>query len=87
MSATTPILNSARTAMDRALDNTRKEFSGVRSGKASPSMLDTVRVEMYGQQMQLNQVASVSSPDPRSLLVTPFDKGQTKAIEIGRAHV
>ncbi len=44
-------------------------------------MLDTVRVEMYGQQMQLNQVASVSSPEPRSLIVTPFDKGQLKAIE------
>ena len=45
MSATTPILSSARTAMDRALDNTRKEFVGVRSGKASPSMLDSVRVD------------------------------------------
>jgi ribosome recycling factor len=44
-------------------------------------MLDNVRVEMYGQQMQLNQVASISSPDPRTLLVTPFDKGQLKAIE------
>jgi ribosome recycling factor len=81
MSATTPILNNARTAMDRALDNTRKEFSGVRSGKASPSMLDSVRVEMYGQQMPLNQCASVSAPEPRMLMVTPFDKGQIKAVE------
>jgi ribosome recycling factor len=81
MSATTPILNSARTAMDRALDNTRKEFAGVRSGKASPAMLDSVRVEMYGQQMPLNQCASVSAPEPRMLLVTPFDKGQIKAVE------
>ena len=81
MSATTPILNSARTAMDRALDNTRKEFAGVRSGKASPSMLDSVRVEMYGQQMPLNQCASVSAPEPRMLMVTPFDKGQIKAVE------
>ena len=81
MSATTPILNSARTAMDRALDNTRKEFAGVRSGKASPAMLDSVRVEMYGQQMPINQCASVSAPEPRMLLVTPFDKGQIKAVE------
>ena len=81
MSALTPILNSARQQMDRALDNTRKEFSGVRSGKASPSMLDTVRVEMYGQQMPLNQCASVSAPEPRMLMVTPFDKGQIKAVE------
>jgi ribosome recycling factor len=81
MSATTPILNSARTAMDRAVENTRKEFAGVRSGKASPAMLDSVRVEMYGQQMPLNQCASVSAPEPRMLLVTPFDKGQIKAVE------
>ena len=81
MSATTPILNSARTAMDRALDNTRKEFAGVRSGKASPAMLDSVRVEMYGQHMPINQCASVSAPEPRMLLVTPFDKGQIKAVE------
>lgn len=81
MSATTPILNSARTSMDRAVENTRKEFAGVRSGKASPAMLDSVRVEMYGQLMPINQCASVSAPEPRMLLVTPFDKGQIKAVE------
>ena len=81
MSALTPILNSARQQMDRAIENTRREFSGVRSGKASPTMLDTVRVEMYGQQMPLNQVATVSAPEPRMLIVTPFDKGQIKAVE------
>jgi ribosome recycling factor len=67
--------------MDKAIENSKREFSAIRSGKASPNMLDSVRVEMYGQQMQLNQVASISSPDPRTLLVTPFDKGQAKAIE------
>ena len=75
------ILKDCRGGMDKAIEAAKREFSGIRSGKASPNMLDTVRVEMYGQQMQLNQVASVSSPDPRSLLVTPFDKGQIKAIE------
>ena len=78
---TNPILTAARAAMDRATDSTRKEFSGVRSGKASPNMLDSVRVEMYGQQMALNQVATVSAPEPRLLVVTPFDKGQIKAVE------
>ena len=81
MSALTPLLNSARQQMDRAIDNTKKEFAGVRSGKASPTMLDTIRVEMYGQQMPINQVASVSAPEPRMLIVTPFDKGQIKAVE------
>jgi ribosome recycling factor len=44
-------------------------------------MLDTVRVELYGTQMSLNQVAGVSAPEPRVIIVTPFDKGQIKAIE------
>lgn len=75
------IVKDVRTAMDKAIENSKREFGSIRSGKASPNMLDTVRVDLYGQQMQLNQVASVSSPDPRSLLVTPYDKGQLKAIE------
>ena len=44
-------------------------------------MLDTVRVEMYGQQMMLNQVASIAAPEPRTILVTPFDKTQSKVVE------
>ena len=64
--------------MDKGSTHAKREFSSVRSGKASPNMLDTVRVEMYGQMMALNQVASVAAPEPRTLLVTPFDKGQVK---------
>ena len=67
--------------MDKGLDAAKREFSSVRSGKASPNMLDTVRVEMYGQQMSLNQVAGIAAPEPRTILVTPFDKTQAKAIE------
>ena len=75
------IVRSARTNMEKALDNSRREFSTIRAGKASPNLLDTVRVELYGQLMQLNQVASVSAPEPRLILVSPYDKGQMKAIE------
>ncbi len=67
--------------MEKAVENSRREFSGIRTGKASAQLLDTVRVEMYGQMMPLNQVASISSPEPRLLIVTPFDKGQAKAVE------
>ena len=67
--------------MDKAIESSKREFTSIRSGKASPSMLDTVRVEMYGTQMTLNQVAAVSAPEPRVIIVTPFDKGQIKAIE------
>lgn len=75
------ILKDARTAMEKDIAHVKHEFSSVRSGKASPNMLDTVRVEMYGQQMALNQVATVNAPEPRVLIVTPFDKGQIKVVE------
>jgi len=75
------ILKDCRAGMDRGIENSKREFASIRSGKASPQMLDTVRVEMYGQQMALNQVASINSPEPRLLTVTPFDKGQIKVVE------
>jgi ribosome recycling factor len=81
MSSIAQILKDGRTGMEKGVESAKREFASIRSGKASPNMLDTVRVEVYGQQMQLNQVASVASPDPRTLIVTPYDKGQTKAIE------
>ena len=81
MSTIPQILKDCRTSMDKGIEAAKREFSSVRSGKASPNMLDTVRVEMYGQQMAINQVATVNAPEPRTLVVTPFDKGQAKAIE------
>lgn len=75
------ILKDCRTAMDKGVEAAKREFASVRSGKASPAMLDSVKVEMYGQMMAMNQVANVSAPEPRLLLVTPFDKGQVKAVE------
>jgi ribosome recycling factor len=75
------ILKDSKGHMEKAIESSKREFSGIRSGKASPSMLDTIRVEAYGSMVPLNQVASVSAPEPRILLVTPFDKGQAKVIE------
>ena len=75
------IMKETRTAMEKSLESAKREFSGIHAGKASPSMLETVKVDMYGTTMGLNQVATVSSPEPRMLIVTPFDKGQSKAIE------
>jgi ribosome recycling factor len=75
------IMKDTRIAMDKAVESTKKEFSSIHAGKASPSMLESVRVEMYGTTMALNQVATVAAPEPRLLVVTPFDKSQAKAIE------
>ncbi|MEP7002054.1 MAG: ribosome recycling factor [bacterium] len=81
MSTIPEIMKDCRTSMEKGLEAAKREFSSVRSGKASPNMLDTVRVEMYGQQMMLNQVASIAAPEPRTILVTPFDKSQAKVVE------
>ncbi|MCX5755556.1 MAG: ribosome recycling factor [Gemmatimonadetes bacterium] len=81
MSTISQILKDCRTGMDKSIESVKHQFSSIRSGKASASMLDSVKVEMYGSAMALNQVASVSAPEPRMLVVTPFDKTQAKAIE------
>ncbi len=81
MSTIAQIVKDARSNMEKGLESSKREFSGIRSGKASPNMLDVVKVEAYGSYVPLNQVAQVSAPEPRILLVTPFDKGQAKAIE------
>lgn len=76
-----PTLNEARAQMERALDAMRREFSSVRTGKATPALLDTVRVDAYGSKMPLNQVASVNIPEPRLFVIQPWDKGLMGAIE------
>jgi ribosome recycling factor len=67
--------------MHKAVESTKRELSTIRSGKATTSLLDTVRVEAYGQQLPLNQVASVSAPEPRLLMVQPWDKSLLHAVE------
>jgi len=71
----------ARQAMDKAVEAVRREFSTVRTGKATTSLLDLVRVDAYGSEMPLNQVASVAAPEPKLLTVQPWDKSLLKAVE------
>jgi ribosome recycling factor len=66
--------------MKKAVEATRRELSGIRSGKASPGLLDTVRVEAYGQAVPLQQVGNVTAPEPRLLVVQPWDKSLVKAV-------
>ncbi len=81
MSDLTEIIKNTKESMRKALDNTKRELSTIRSGKATTSLLDTVRVEAYGQQVPLSQVASVSAPEPRMLTIQPWDKTIIPAIE------
>ena len=74
-------LTAAENRMRGALEAVRREFSTIRTGRASPSILDRVEVEAYGSRMPLRSVANVNVPEPRLLTVTPFDPGTIKAIE------
>ena len=78
-----PTVEDARRRMDEALEAMRREFASVRTGKATPALLDTVRVDAYGAKMPLNQVATVSTPEPTLIMVTPFDKTLIGEIERG----
>ncbi|HEU4588853.1 MAG TPA: ribosome recycling factor [Gemmatimonadales bacterium] len=81
MSTIPELSKHAREAMQKAVENTKRELTGIRSGKATTSLLDTVRVEAYGSHVPLNQVGLVSAPEPRLLTVQPFDKSLTAAVE------
>ncbi|NTU77508.1 MAG: ribosome recycling factor [Alphaproteobacteria bacterium] len=67
--------------MENTIEVLHKEFAGLRTGRASTGMLDPVKVDAYGSLMPLNQVASVSVPEPRLLSVQVWDKGMVKAVE------
>src|SRR6266436_4387982 len=71
----------AKQLMDKAVEAVKREFTTVRTGKATTALLDLVRVEAYGNEMPLTQVASVAAPEPKLLTVQPWDKGLLKAVE------
>lgn len=66
--------------MQSAVEHFEAELKKVRTGRAHPSMLDSIQVEAYGAMMPLNQVANVTAPEPQMLLISPFDPSQVQAI-------
>ena len=81
MSTLSEATKEAKVSMKKAVENTKRELATIRSGKATTSLLDTIRVDAYGQPTPLNQVGSVAAPEPRTLTVQPWDKGLIDAIE------
>jgi ribosome recycling factor len=77
------IVKEAKAEMDKVLDALKKSLSTIRTGRASPNMLDNVRVDYYGTPTPLNQVASVSVGDSRMIIVKPFERKLLKEIERG----
>lgn len=67
--------------MDKSLDAFKQELSHVRTGRASIGLLDGIELEVYGSKMKLNQVANVSAPEARLLVISPWDKTQIRIIE------
>src|SRR5271168_1427982 len=75
------LLDDARERMGKSLESAHQEFSTVRSGRASPGLLDRIVVDYYGAMTPLNQLSTVSAPEARMLTVQPYDKSSIKAIE------
>lgn len=75
------IFNDAEQKMKKAIEVLVKEFAVIRSGRASPAILEKVKVNAYGSEMPLDQLATINAPEPRMLLVKPFDKSVLPAIE------
>ena len=76
-----PLLRDMETRMQTAVDLLAREFGGVRTGRASTALLDALRVESYGTLAPINQIASLSVPDPKTLVIQPWDASQITAIE------
>lgn len=75
------IIADASDRMAKAVEHTRGEFAGVRTGRATPALVDKLMVEYYGSEVPMQQLASFSVPEARQLIVSPFDKGAMAAIE------
>jgi ribosome recycling factor len=75
------LLSDARARMGKSIDSTRHEFATVRTGRASPHLLDRVNVDYYGAHTPLNQIATVNASEARLLTITPYDKTSIKSIE------
>mgnify|MGYP001392097869 FL=1 len=75
------VKKNAEERMEKAVAALRKELAALRAGRASPALLDRVQVEYYGTMTPVNQLASVSTPDPRTLVIQPWDKSSLSAIE------
>ena len=75
------VYSEAKEAMDKSLRALRSDLQKVRTGRASPALLDGVHVDYYGSPTPINQLANMSTPDPRLIVISPYDKSSLAAIE------
>ena len=81
MTTTKAIILDCETRMKKAIDACNHEFTKIRTGRASTALLDSVKVEVYGSMMSINQIANMSVPDPHMITVQPYDKSSLGAID------
>ena len=81
MAAIEDFLVDAKRRMDKSIEATHNEFNSIRTGRASPALLDRITIDYYGTQTPLKSLASISAPEARLLVVQPFDPGAIKGIE------
>jgi ribosome recycling factor len=77
------ILNETKVRMTKALEHTLHEFSNIHTGKANPAMVESIQIEAYGSSMRIKDCAAISTPDPRMIVIQPWDKGLIQAISKG----
>ncbi|EQA36401.1 ribosome recycling factor [Leptospira inadai serovar Lyme str. 10] len=77
------LLNTMKSKMDKTVELLRKDFAGIRTGRANPALIEDIKVEYYGAPTPINQLGNISVPEPRLLVVSPYDKGIIKDIEKG----
>ena len=75
------IKNDISNRMDSSILSLKMEMSGIRAGRASPSMLDTIKVDVYGSKMPINQVGNITTPEPRLINIDIWDQGNVSAVE------
>ena len=75
------IKNDINNRMDSSISSLKMEMSGIRAGRASPSMLDTIKVDVYGSKMPINQGGNITTPEPRLINIDIWDQGNVSAVE------
>lgn len=75
------LISQAKEAMERSLQHLKDDLRKVRTGRANPALLDNIRVDYYGTPTPLNQMANLSAPEPRLIVISPYDKSALQAIE------
>lgn len=77
------ILKATKEKMEKTIDAVKRDFSTIRTGRASASILDNIKVEYYGTELPLNQVATISTPEAQLIVIQPWDKNALKPITTG----